>query len=228
MLHVMDLQLNYGKKQVLNGISFHLKKGECIGILGTNGCGKSTLLKILAGVLTPAAGTILYHGEDACSNPKLFVSYAGYVPQDNPLMEELTVKDNLRLWYADSRADLNWELEHGVLHMLKLHTVLKSRVSTLSGGMKKRISLGCALANRPSVLILDEPMAALDLPCKEELRSYFQMHLQNGGAIVITTHEEPDLALCSQLYALKHGILESIPDSIRGRQLSEFLQSDQR
>ena len=84
------------------------------------------------------------------------------------------------------------------------------------------------LANRPSVLILDEPMAALDLPCKEELRSYFQMHLQNGGAIVITTHEEPDLALCSQLYALKHGILESIPDSIRGRQLSEFLQSDQR
>lgn len=69
-------------------------------------------------------------------DPGLFVKYAGYVPQDNPLIEDLTVQDNLKLWYTDSKSDMRSELEQGVLHMLNLHTVLKKRVSTLSGGLK--------------------------------------------------------------------------------------------
>lgn len=227
MLQVTDIKINYGKKQVLNGVSFHAKKEDCIGILGTNGCGKSTLLKILSGVLVPTNGSVFYHGENASQNKNVFVKYAGYVPQDNPLMEELTVLDNLKLWYTNSKSDLNTELERGVLHMLKLHTVSKYKVHTLSGGMKKRLSLGCALANRPSVLILDEPTVSLDLPCKEEIRNYLRIYLKQGGSIIITTHEEPDLDLCNRLLVLKHGILEEIPSNTRGAKLSAILQLEE-
>ena len=223
MLEATNIQLNYGKKQVLRQVSFHASAGECIGILGTNGCGKSTLLKVLAGVLSPNAGSVAYHGENACKNQDVFVRYAGYVPQDNPLIEELTVRDNLRLWYAGSASDMQAELEQGILHMLGLHTVLRNKVCTLSGGLKKRLSIGIALANRPQVLILDEPTTALDLPCKEEIRSYLKLYLQNGGAVIITTHEEPDLDICHRLLVLRDGMLKEIPNNARGRELSRCL-----
>lgn len=225
MLEAANIQLNYGKKQVLSQVSFQAKSGECIGILGTNGCGKSTLLKILAGVLTPTNGDVFYNGENACKDRKLFVKYAGYVPQDNPLMEDLTVYDNLKLWYTNSKSDVNAELERGVLHMLELDTFLKKRVNTLSGGMKKRLSIGCALANQPSVLILDEPTASLDLPCKEDIRIYLKRYLKSGGTIIITTHEEPDLDICNKLLVLKNGVLEEIPTDTRGSKLSQLLQN---
>ncbi len=224
MLEASNIQLNYGKKQVLRQVSLQAAQSQCIGILGTNGCGKSTLLKILAGVLTPSNGDVCYNGENACKDPEVFVKYAGYVPQDNPLIEDLTVQDNLKLWYTDSKSDMKSELEQGVLHMLNLHTVLKKRVSTLSGGMKKRLSIGCALANRPSVLILDEPTASLDLPCKEEIRSYLRRYLSNNGTVIITTHEEPDLTLCNRLFVLKNGLLEAIPTDTRGSRLSTLLK----
>lgn len=223
MLEASDIQLNYGKKQVLKQVSFHASKGECIGILGTNGCGKSTLLKILAGVLSPTKGTIFYEGKDACQNPKLFSRYAGYVPQDNPLIEELSVLDNLKLWYTAGSLNIEQELTHGVLHMLDLDTVLKKKVHTLSGGMKKRLSIGCALASRPQVLILDEPSASLDLPCKEDIRSYLRRFTDQDGTVILTTHEEPELALCNRLFAIKDGILEAIPTDARGHRLRNLL-----
>lgn len=223
MLEASDIQLNYGRKQVLRQVSFHASKGECIGILGTNGCGKSTLLKILAGVLSPTMGTLLYDGQDACRNPKLFARYAGYVPQDNPLIEELSVLDNLKLWYTAGPLDMEQELACGVLHMLDLDTVLKKKVHTLSGGMKKRLSIGCALASRPRVLILDEPSASLDLPCKEDIRSYLRRFIEQDGTVILTTHEEPELALCNRLFAIKDGILRAIPADARGQRLSTLL-----
>lgn len=223
MLTATNLQLNYGKHRVLNGTSLHVDPGTCCGILGINGCGKSTLLKVLSGVLPPTGGSICYNGEDALHSSSVFLDYAGYVPQDNPLMEELTVSDNLRLWYAGSRLNLSDEIECGVLRMLGLHDVLRQKVHTLSGGMKKRLSIGIALANRPSVLILDEPTAALDIPCKNDIHSYLRKYMQNGGAIVITTHEEPDLDLCSQMNVLHNGILYPIPTTARGETLGKLL-----
>lgn len=223
MLKATDIKLNYGNHQVLDGVSLHVTPGTCCGILGVNGCGKSTLLKILAGVLPPTGGCITYNNEDALHSPAVFLNYAGYVPQDNPLMEELSVLDNLRLWYADSRLNLQAETDNGVLHMLGLHKVLKQRVSTLSGGMKKRLSIGIALANRPAVLILDEPTAALDIPCKDEIHSYLRLYMQNGGTIIIATHEEPDLDLCDQLNILRNGTLHQVPASARGVELSRLL-----
>lgn len=226
MLQATDISFYYGKKCILDGISLKAEPGTCIGIFGTNGCGKSTLLKVLSGVLSPKSGEIYLHGEKADKKNGVFLKYTGYVPQDNPLMEDLTVLDNLKLWYTHSKSDLHAELDHGVLRMLKLDAILKNKVSTLSGGMKKRLSIGLALASQPSVLILDEPTAALDLPCKEDIRNYLKLFMKHGGTILLSTHEEPDFKLCSQRCLLKNGKLTFIENSISNEQIGGLLRDD--
>ncbi len=219
MIEIENLTSAYGKKKVLQGLSLCAERGECIGIVGPNGCGKSTLLSILAGVLKPLSGTILYYGRDALENPVVFRKMTGYVPQENPLMPELSVYDNLRLWYPD-KAALKKELEEGFLQILGIPQFLKMPVSKLSGGMKKRVSIGIALSGMPPVLILDEPGAALDLVCKEDIRRYLQIYLERKGTVVITTHEESELSLCGRLYVMKEGRLEEVDRNLRGRELT--------
>ena len=129
----------------------------------------------------------------------------GYIPQGTPLIEELTAKDNLSLWY-DKKA-LKTELESGVLKTLGINEFLKVAVSKMSGGMKKRLSIGCAIANRPPVLLLDEPMAALDISCKQTISDYINTHKKAGGIAILVTHDIMELDLCDKLYILKDGRL---------------------
>lgn len=215
MIEIDNITSAYGKKRVLNGVTLCAERGECIGIVGPNGCGKSTLLSIMAGVLRPLSGNICYYGKDALKNRSVFTKMTGYVPQENPLMPELSVYDNLRLWYTD-KAELQKELEDGFLQLLGIQDFVKIPVSKLSGGMKKRVSLGIALSGMPPVLILDEPSAALDLVCKEDIKRYLRIYLEKKGTVVITTHEERELELCDSLYVMKDGRLKSVDKTLRG------------
>lgn len=219
MIEIENLICAYGRKKVLKGVTFSGERGECIGIVGPNGCGKSTLLSAMAGVLRPLAGTIRYYGKNALQNRVVFQKMTGYVPQENPLMPELSVYDNLRLWYPD-KAELEKELEQGFLQILGIPEFVGKTVSKLSGGMKKRVSIGIALSGMPPVLILDEPSAALDLVCKEDIRRYLQIYLERKGTAVITTHEESELSLCNSLYVMKDGKLVQIDKSLRGSALT--------
>lgn len=220
MIEIENLTSAYGKKKVLQGVSLYAERGECIGIVGPNGCGKSTLLSVMAGVLKPSSGKLFYYGKNALKNRVVFQKMTGYVPQENPLMPELSVYDNLRLWYPD-KTELAKELEDGFLQILGIPAFLKMPVSKLSGGMKKRVSIGIALSGLPPVLILDEPSAALDLVCKEDIRRYLQIYLERKGTVVITTHEESELSLCSSLYVMKDGKLEGVDRTLRGKELTE-------
>ena len=220
MIEIENLTSAYGKKKVLQGVSLCAERGECIGIVGPNGCGKSTLLTVMAGVLKPSSGKLFYYGKNALKNRVVFQKMTGYVPQENPLMPELSVYDNLRLWYPD-KAELAKELEEGFLQILGIPAFLKMPVSKLSGGMKKRVSIGIALSGMPPVLILDEPSAALDLVCKEDIRRYLQIYLERKGTVVITTHEESKLWSCSSLYVMKDGKLEGVDRTLRGKELTE-------
>ena len=148
-------------------------------------------------------------------NLEVIRSMTGYVPQENPLIPELTVYDNLRLWYPDKHM-LRQELTEGFLSMLGIGEFSAKQVSKLSGGMKKRVSIGIAMAGMPPVLLLDEPSAALDLICKEDIRKYLQMYLERRGTVIITTHEESELALCNKIYVMKNGILEQADVRLRG------------
>lgn len=223
---VKNIKSSYGKKEILKDVSFSAEKGDCIGILGYNGCGKSTLLSILSGIRKASNGEIKYNEATAFSknknefNRKIFENQIGYVPQENPLIPELSVYDNLLLWF-DSKEQLNKELQSGFLHKLGVDTFVKKKINQLSGGMKKRVSIGIATINTPKVLILDEPSAALDLSCKEDIKEYLKEYIEAGNNVIITTHEDTELELCNKLYVLKDGILTSVDKNLRGKELVE-------
>ena len=221
MIHVNSICKNYGKNHILNCASFYAKKGECIAIVGANGCGKSTLLGILSGSRKSTSGNILYDGKDAINNPKLFSDYVGYVPQDNPLMDKLSVLDNLRFWYCESSRDLKEDLKNGVPARFGLDFYKNYSVEKLSGGMRKRLSIACALAKNPPILILDEPGASLDIICKEDIKYYLKTYIKNGGTVIITSHEESELDFCTRMYLLQNGVLTELLDKPVGQKLIE-------
>lgn len=206
MIQIRNLSKHYGRRKILAGISLDVPAGSCIGILGENGCGKSTMLSILAGTLQRDTGEFLYGEEDLFQNRRCHARAVGYVPQGTPLLEELTALDNLRLWYKN-RKQIEEELENGVLGMLGIQDFLKVPVSRMSGGMKKRLSIGCAVAHRPQILLLDEPSAALDLICKERISSYLMEFKRQGGIVLLTTHDIQEIPVCDSLYILKKGKL---------------------
>lgn len=216
-LQAVNIASSYGKKKVLCGVNISAGAGQCVGIVGINGCGKSTLLNILAGLRKADGGDIYFDGKCAHGR-QLFISYAGYVPQESNLIPELSVMDNLRLWYQDADA-LRQSLEQGFLRALGVEQMCRLKAGKLSGGMKKRVSIGCALAGNPPVLILDEPDAALDLPGKAEIRQYLGMYKQMGGTILLATHDEIDLELCDRVFALNKGVSKEIDRTLRGEAL---------
>jgi len=204
---VKNITKRYGRKQVLAGAGFEAEAGECIALCGLNGSGKSTLLAVLAGTLSADSGEFIVNGTDILKSPSKKKGLIGYVPQENPLMGELSARDNLRLWYCDSEADLDTELESGILHRLGIDAFADVRVDKLSGGMKKRVSLGCALSYDPAILILDEPGAALDLECRETIKQFVREHKERKGTVIIATHEEPELRMCDRLLVMEGGVL---------------------
>ena len=205
-VQITHVEKKYHRKMVLKDICLEARGGSCIGILGCNGSGKSTLLSILAGVVHPDGGSFLCDGKDLLRDSALRSKLVGYVPQGTPLIEELSAKDNLLLWYSPRQ--LEEELEKGVLKLLGIDTFLKTPVNKMSGGMKKRLSIGCAVANRPPILLLDEPTAALDLVCKESIAAYLRRHKRSGGLLLLTTHDVMELELCDAWYIIRGGVLE--------------------
>lgn len=210
MLEVTGLCKSYGKQKILDAVSFTAAPGTCVGIVGSNGCGKTTLLSILAGAVKADQGSIRYRNQEATGSPGVFAREVAYVPQENPLIEELTVRDNLSLWYRGSRREMEQDLARGPAAMLGIPAMLKKPVARLSGGMKKRLSIACALSNHAGTLILDEPGAALDMECKADIRAYLEQYRKEGGTVILTSHEQSELALCTRMYVLRGGRLEEV------------------
>jgi len=211
----------YGRKKVLTNVSFTAGQGECVAIAGLNGSGKSTLLSILAGVQRADNGTAVVNGIDIFKDKKAAGRMIGYVPQENPLIQDLTVKDNLRLWYCDSPLDMERELSEGFLKLLGIDQMLKMTVRKLSGGMKKRVSIGISMWADPKVLILDEPSAALDLVAKKDIRQYLKACLKSGRTVLLATHDEDELDICGKIYVMNHGVLKEASKELRGDRLLE-------
>lgn len=206
-LQVLNISKKFKKKVVLRESSFTAEPGMCIGILGGNGSGKTTLLSILAGTLKTDGGCFLWKGTDLLLEKELRSQVVGYVPQGTPLFEELSAKDNLRLWY--DKETLKEELESGVLALLGIREFLHTTVNKMSGGMKKRLSIGCAMAGNPQILLMDEPTAALDLVCKQQIWDYLSEFRKMGGIIILVTHDLQELSQCDRCYLLKEGQLVS-------------------
>lgn len=219
MLEVSGIYKHYRKKEILKAASFKAEAGSCIGIVGGNGCGKTTLLSILAGVNHPDKGCILLDGKDALKDKRIFTEQIAYVPQENPIIPELTARDNFRLWYKGNKRSMEEDIDHGVAKALGLEKFMDTPAGRLSGGQKKRLSIACSLSNHASVMILDEPGAALDLAAKEEILSYIASYVKQGGTVILTSHEMAELLACDRLYILKDGVLEETCGGLSAEEL---------
>lgn len=227
-ISIQNNRKKYRSSQILSGVDISAEEGTMTCILGKNGCGKSTLLSILAGVVRADSGSFLY---EQGSEPKIDLfrrrndasRLIGYVPQSTPLLEELSALDNLRLWYTGGKDVLRQELEDGVLKDLDIDRFLHKNVRTLSGGMKKRLSIGCALAHHPRILLLDEPGAALDLLAKEQIVTWLKKFCSQGGIVLLASHELGEIENCSRAYILKDGTASLIDHRIDGAHLAALL-----
>lgn len=185
VVEVNQLSFSYRKKQVLSEVSFCASEGECLVIAGANGTGKSTLMAILAGIRKPNAGTVICRGK------------VGYLPQNIALFEDMTVEDNLRFFAGLAKCDVPQELP------FQLDGKRKDRVSRLSGGQKRQVSIACALLGDPKILLLDEPAAGLDMEYRESLIRLIQKKKDEGCAVLYVGHEPGEFEeICDNLLLL--------------------------
>ncbi|MEX3633033.1 nodulation factor ABC transporter ATP-binding protein NodI [Paraburkholderia sp. BR14320] len=211
-----QVRKSYGKKTVVDGLSFHVNTGECFGLLGPNGAGKTTTLRMLLGIAAPDAGAIRLCGEPIPGRARLARSRVGVVPQFDNLDPDFTVRENLLVfgrYFGLSAAQCRAAVP-GLLEFARLENKADARVSELSGGMKRRLTLARALINDPDVLIMDEPTTGLDPQARHLIWERLRSLLARGKTILLTTHfmEEAE-RLCHRLCVIEEGrkIAEGAP-----------------
>lgn len=187
MLELSDVKKYFKDNRAVDGISFLLERGEILGLIGANGAGKTTTLSMIATLVKPDNGKILYEGVDIVKNPTVLRENLGYVPQETALYPSLTVEDNLRFWGRANHVNgkrLNQRI-HEVSEMMSLdEETLKKRVGKCSGGIKRRINIAAALLHEPALVVMDEPTVGLDVDSRNQIL-YTIMTLKNAGASVI-------------------------------------------
>lgn len=210
LLRVQGLFKAFGEIRAVDSVSFDVRPGEIYGLLGPNGAGKTTTISMISGLLKPDAGDIIIADTPFWSDPQKAKRIMGVVPQELALYEELSGRENLEFWSrmaglssgdAKSRAT-------ELLAALTLSDRAKDAVKTYSGGMKRRINLGCALLHKPQLLLLDEPTVGIDPQARQNILEFIKQLRAAGTAILYTTHylEEAE-ALCQRIGIIDHGRL---------------------
>ena len=200
------------KKIILDHVHLAIQPGEFVGLLGPSGAGKSTFLKALIGYQPPNYGCVLLNETPLFRSYDMFRTLIGYVPQDDIVHVELTVEDSIE-YVARLRLppDVDIEQRRGLvdstIETLGLTAVRKNRVAQLSGGQRKRVSIGCELITRPSILFLDEPTSGMDPSTEEGLMRHFQNMARRGTTILITTHVLYSLDLLDRIAIVARGKL---------------------
>ena len=220
IIEIKKISRTFGEFKALNDVSLDIEKGTIFGLLGPNGAGKSTLINVLSCQMRPTTGSAFISGLDVVSDKKDVLSIIGVVPQENSFYDELTVAENLGYFgslYGVATIDIK-KRSHRILEMLQLTEKGSSRASTLSGGMKTRLNIACALIHKPEVLILDEPSVGLDPVSRKALWDTIREVNREGTTILITTHymEEADL-LCDRILIMHRGniVVEGTPDELK-------------
>jgi ABC-type multidrug transport system ATPase subunit len=199
-----------GGKTLLNQVSVHIPAGQVTALLGASGAGKSTLLKVLAGFLPPTSGDVFFNGEPMSVNYQAFRSSVAFVPQDDIIHPMLSVEEALnyasRLRLPEDLTPLERSQQiDNVLFQLELEPFRHTLVKALSGGQRKRVSIGVELLSQPHLLILDEPTSGLDPGLEKYMMEQFQTMSRQGKTILVTTHYVKHLDLCDQIVILAPG-----------------------
>jgi linearmycin/streptolysin S transport system ATP-binding protein len=210
LLEVSDLVKTYGERRAVDGLSFDVGEGEIYGLLGPNGAGKTTAIKVVTGLLPPTSGSVKVAGFDPFAEPLKAKAQLGWVGQETSLYEDLTADENLRLACALTRVPRS-EVRSRVAELLEaigLADRARERVSSFSGGMKRRLHLAVALVHRPKLLLLDEPLVGVDPQARAHLTEVIERLAREGHAVLLTTHDMDDAQrLCGRVGIIDHGKL---------------------
>ena len=218
-ISITALVKSYGKVTALQGIDLAVPQGMIYGVVGPNGAGKTTLIKTLVGVARPTSGTARVLELDPLNDKWALRKQIGYMPQDAALYETLSARDNITfLGKAQSVEDLDQKVDE-VIAFTELASRARDPIHTFSGGMKKRVSLACALIHQPKVLFLDEPTAAVDPQLRARSWALFRKLAKNGTTLFISTHLMDEALLCDRVTLLNQGkvILVDSPQNIMQR-----------
>ena len=222
IIEARDLIKRYGDFTAVDGISFAVPTGQCFGFLGPNGAGKTTTIRMISCVSPVTEGSLVVDGMHVQVHPRAIKSILGVVPQDDNLDPELTVRQNLRAYsryfnlkrpVADQRMDESLEL-------LQLTEKQNDRIDSLSGGLKRRLTIARGLLNSPKIMVLDEPTTGLDPQARHLVWQKLRYLKAQGVTMLLTTHYMEEAAhLCDQIVVLHQGkiIAEGHPDDLVDR-----------
>jgi ABC-2 type transport system ATP-binding protein len=209
---VENVSKSFGEIKALDGVTLRVKQGEIYGLLGPNGAGKTTLIRAFVGLVEPSGGTVRVLGQRM---PNVGVlRNVGYMTQQAALYPGLSVEENVRFFGAINGA------EEGVKEALELVDLFDRRtsvVATLSGGMRQRCSLACALVHKPQLLLLDEPTVGVDPQLRVQFWESFRRMAAAGTTIVVSSHVMDEAERCQRLGLVQYGRLlaEGTPGEIR-------------
>lgn len=209
-VQVDDVDVKIGKKQLLDGVNLYFGPKTLTAVVGPSGAGKSTLLNVLVGKLKPIAGKLTIGSHDLWQEPELVMQKIGYVPQNDILHMQLTVRQALE-YAADlrfpkdvSKADKRARVTE-VLEKLELTPRANLQISKLSGGQRKRASIGLELLTKPPVLILDEPTSGLDPGLDAHVMETLRMLADEGQTVIVVTHSVDNLEICDNVVVMAAG-----------------------
>jgi ABC-2 type transport system ATP-binding protein len=215
-IKIQNLSKTFGRVEALKSVSLEIPSGRITGLLGPNGAGKTTLIKAMAGSVKPSAGNVSVFSHDPVKNRKELRKRIGYMPQNPAVYEDLSARENI-MFFARLHGleDLNSKTGN-ILEFTGLADRADDPVHTFSGGMKKRVSLACALVHDPELLFLDEPTAAIDPVLRKKFWEMFRILAVSGKTIIISTHLMDEALHCDMLTMLSEGrmLLSAAPQAI--------------
>ena len=213
-IEVKGITRSYGKVTALKGISFNVPQGEIFGIIGPDGAGKTTLFRILTTLLLADEGSATVNGSDVIKGYKAIRSKVGYMPGKFSLYQDLTVEENLVFFASifNTSVKENYELIEDIY--VQLEPFKDRRAGKLSGGMKQKLALCCALIHRPAVLFLDEPTTGVDAVSRKEFWEMLKRLKKEGITILVSTPYMDEANLCERIALIQKGAILSIDTPI--------------
>lgn len=204
-LSIENIKKQFGEVEALKGVSLTIEQGELFGIIGPDGAGKTTLFRLVASLLIPSSGKITALGLDSVKDYKKIRKMLGYMPGRFSLYPDLTVEENLNFFASvfGTTIEENYDLIHPVYKMLE--PFKKRPAGKLSGGMKQKLALSCALIHKPELLLLDEPTTGVDAVSRKEFWEMLKMLKQHDITIVVSTPYMDEASLCDRVALIQSG-----------------------
>ncbi|MCF6240133.1 MAG: ABC transporter ATP-binding protein [Bacteroidales bacterium] len=216
MISVQNIKKSYGDTLAVSNINFSVEQAELFGLIGPDGAGKTTIFRILTSLILPDEGKAILNGYDVVKDYKKIRQIIGYMPGRFSLYQDLSVEENLNFFATvfGTTIEENYDLIKDIYKQIE--PFKKRRAGKLSGGMKQKLALSCALIHKPEILVLDEPTTGVDAVSRKEFWDMLQRLKEKGITILVSTPYMDEASLCDRVALIQNGQIMQIdtPDNI--------------